>query len=163
MYESRFFVWGGGTYQVCLPSWIRVWILFEKICCILNVAGVFPIFLELPVGIIPLRHESNPPWAVPPRKLTWQWNIPHLKMYFQLQLGIFQLVMLVSRAVSRRKKKLHVGPLQGSSCYPCWCLYGYHHQRGASVQPWERHEDGNFLWGNIFKKKISRLVDSNLR
>ena len=109
MYESRFFVWGGGTYQVCLPSWIRVWILFEKICCILNVAGVFPIFLELPVGIIPLRHESNPPWAVPPRKLTWQWNIPHLKMYFQLQLGIFQLVMLVSRAVSRRKKNTPCG------------------------------------------------------
>ena len=27
---------------------------------------------------------------LPPRKLTWQWKIHHLKMYFLLNMGIFQ-------------------------------------------------------------------------
>ena len=27
---------------------------------------------------------------IPPRKRTWQWNIHHLKMYFLLNMGIFQ-------------------------------------------------------------------------
>ena len=36
---------------------------------------------------------------IPPPKLTWQWNIHRLKMYFLLTVGIFQLVMLVFRGV----------------------------------------------------------------
>ena len=29
-------------------------------------------------------------WGYSPRKQTWQWNIHHLKMYFLLNMGIFQ-------------------------------------------------------------------------
>ena len=32
------------------------------------------------------HHLGNPP----PKKLTWQWKIHHLKMYFLLKMGIFQ-------------------------------------------------------------------------
>ena len=35
----------------------------------------------------------------PPRNLTWQWKIHHLKMYFLLKMEIFQCHSLVSRGV----------------------------------------------------------------
>ena len=38
--------------------------------------------------------------GIPPRKLTWQWKIHHLKMYFLLNMGIFQPAMLVFGSVT---------------------------------------------------------------
>ena len=37
-----------------------------------------------------LFEESVDCCTYPPRKLTWQWNIQHLKTYFLLNMGIFQ-------------------------------------------------------------------------
>ena len=36
-----------------------------------------------------LGFESNM-FLLPPRKLTWQWKLHHVKMYFLLKMGIFQ-------------------------------------------------------------------------
>ena len=35
--------------------------------------------------------------SIPPKNKTWQWKIHHLNMYFLLNMGIFQPVMLVFR------------------------------------------------------------------
>ena len=49
-------------------------------------------------------------WELLPRKLTWQWNIHHLKMYFLLKIGIFQCHVCELRGVFLRVKKKGVVP-----------------------------------------------------
>ena len=54
-------------------------------------------FAKLHCIIQLLVHFLLTSYYPPPRKLTWQWNIHHLKMYFLLKMGIFQNVILVFR------------------------------------------------------------------
>ena len=49
----------------------------------------FSPFLELPVGIIPLRHESNPHWAVPPAKTNMTMENPPFEDVFPIEIGDF--------------------------------------------------------------------------
>ena len=89
MYEKAGFLFGEGGLIRCVCQVGSLEFFFLEKSCVLNVAGVFPIFLELPEGIIPLRHESNPPWAVPPAKTNMTMENPPFEDAFPIEIGDF--------------------------------------------------------------------------
>ena len=56
---------------------------------LMNICNIFcwPIRIPWEGNSSPLK--SPPFWGIPPRKLTWQWKINHLKIYFLLKMGMF--------------------------------------------------------------------------
>ena len=51
-------------------------------------------------------------------KLTWQWKMDPLKMYFLLKMVIFQPAMVVYRSVPSRSEKQGVYPRVGRLPFP---------------------------------------------